>query len=447
MEIIREDFFHFLWKNLNFAQFGLKTTAGEAVYVVHPGYSNDGDGPDYRFAKIRLNHILFHGDIELHRFASDWIRHGHHHDSRYERVILHVVVHDDRYNREVSTSDGQRIPTLELRSSLTGSLARLWRAFHRPVDLPCTDIITQIPEPVFRDMMDAWDRSFFNNRLERLVQLYPSEKPITPAWQEMLIRGVFQGLGYHKNQENMLKMAGSLYNTYNPDISPDTSPDVRPDDRLNTKPDTRPDTKYSPKAMIPEAVEPVSGSSQKPAVPVAGSEELQKITHHLLQKAGLAPGRNAIIKRTDWDFSASRPYNQPVTRLHQAAELFIRLKQFPVKNWLNQPVDMIWKEICRLDHTPALGKNRRDVIFHNILIPATYLLGRWIHQKKLCDQARIHWKAQHLPLPKKVRTALKNSNWPCGKHFFKLATLHHYKYVCREKRCTRCDVMKYLVQT
>ncbi len=411
MDIIREDFFHFLWENLHFSRESLKTTGDHAVQIIHPGYANEGDGPDYRFAKVRLNGILFIGDVELHKSASEWYHHEHHEDRRYNRVVLHVVVQDDLHRTDVSASDGQKIPTLELQTALPPSLNRLWRVYHRPVDLPCSGLIADIPIPVFKQMTKQWDRRFFRYRLDYMIGLYPHNKPITEAWQLMLVRGVFEGLGYHKNQENMLRLADFCHQN------------------LKTSGFRRKNRKN-------------------------GTKTIQETTGMLLAAAGLqtlpagkAPDRNPLLRREDWDFSASRPANQPVTRIRQSAELYLHLLQSGPRNWLRGSIDRLWEELCCFSVAPPLGKNRHTVIFHNVILPAVHLLASWLHHKKLENEIRAHWTTQHIPLPAKTKKILQNSGVPDGDHYNRLAILHHFKYFCRFKRCTECEVMKVLAQT
>jgi hypothetical protein len=62
-----------------------------------PGRWNLQAGPDFQQAVITIaNGERCRGDIEIHRHASGWTAHQHHRDVRYNGVILHVCLWNDR---------------------------------------------------------------------------------------------------------------------------------------------------------------------------------------------------------------------------------------------------------------------------------------------------------------------------------------------------------------
>ncbi len=61
--------------------------------LIHPGTRNGGPGPDYLDATLAFpDGTTRRGDIEIHLRRDGWQRHGHAGDSRYRKVLLHVVV-------------------------------------------------------------------------------------------------------------------------------------------------------------------------------------------------------------------------------------------------------------------------------------------------------------------------------------------------------------------
>jgi len=74
----------------------LFTTDGQAISVLNPGILNHHQGPDFINAKISINNTIYVGDIEIHIKTSGWVRHCHHLDPWYQKVILHVVWDNDQ---------------------------------------------------------------------------------------------------------------------------------------------------------------------------------------------------------------------------------------------------------------------------------------------------------------------------------------------------------------
>lgn len=89
---------------------------GRPVVVLHPGYRNQDNGPDFLRAILEIDGLRCQGDVEFHCTAEDWFRHGHHQDERYRNVILHILWEvAGEVPRELRT----RFPHLVLRGQLT----------------------------------------------------------------------------------------------------------------------------------------------------------------------------------------------------------------------------------------------------------------------------------------------------------------------------------------
>ena len=102
---------HYVWKNKLFAPTGLVTDDGRTVEVIDVGMHNHNAGPDFFNAKIKLDGMLWVGNVEIHEQSSDWYRHGHDGDEAYQNVVLHVV---ERLEGDVLTKRGERVPQLQL---------------------------------------------------------------------------------------------------------------------------------------------------------------------------------------------------------------------------------------------------------------------------------------------------------------------------------------------
>ena len=106
-----EQLLHYVWKHKIFSLKELKTTTGQQVEVIDTGLANTDTGPGFFNAKLKLDGVLWIGNIEIHERSSDWFKHGHHADAGYNSVILHIASEIDT---EISRSNGERIPQIQL---------------------------------------------------------------------------------------------------------------------------------------------------------------------------------------------------------------------------------------------------------------------------------------------------------------------------------------------
>ena len=106
-----EQLLHYVWKHKIFPLKELKTTTGQQVEVIDTGLANTDAGPVFFNAKLKLDGVLWIGNIEIHERSSDWFKHGHHADAGYNSVILHIASEIDM---EISRSNGERIPQIQL---------------------------------------------------------------------------------------------------------------------------------------------------------------------------------------------------------------------------------------------------------------------------------------------------------------------------------------------
>ena len=111
MSGIPEAFLHFVWKEQLFQKSGLCSTYSQKIEILDPGVHNQDEGPDFLNARIRIDDVLWVGNVEIHVRASEWMKHGHYSDPLYENVILHVVAEHDE---DVTLINGKPLPALVL---------------------------------------------------------------------------------------------------------------------------------------------------------------------------------------------------------------------------------------------------------------------------------------------------------------------------------------------
>ena len=67
---------HYIWKHRIYPLHEMRTNKGELIDVIDPGLHNSNAGPDFFNAKIKIDGMLWVGNIEIHDKASDWFLHG-----------------------------------------------------------------------------------------------------------------------------------------------------------------------------------------------------------------------------------------------------------------------------------------------------------------------------------------------------------------------------------
>jgi len=124
---VEEKIIQKIWHEQNFDSADLATECGAGLEISYSGIWNQTEeGPDFKNANILLNGRKINGDIEIHFQAHDWFNHGHHQDSNYEKVILHVTLFPlGSQKNQSKTKKGKVIPQLVLLPRLPHSLEEL----------------------------------------------------------------------------------------------------------------------------------------------------------------------------------------------------------------------------------------------------------------------------------------------------------------------------------
>lgn len=165
-----EQLLHYVWKHKIFPLKELKTTTGQQVEVIDTGLANTDAGPDFFNAKLKLDGVLWIGNIEIHERSSDWFKHGHHAGAGYNSVILHIASEIDT---EISRSNGERIPQIQLicPEAVRTNYKELLETDSYP---PCYRIIPSLPPFTAHSWMTALQMERFeqkatllNERLKR----------------------------------------------------------------------------------------------------------------------------------------------------------------------------------------------------------------------------------------------------------------------------------------
>jgi Protein of unknown function (DUF2851). len=198
-----ERLLHYVWKYKLYGVAPLKTTKGKALQIIDPGIANNDAGPDFFNAKIRIDHTLWAGSVEIHEKASDWLLHHHDRDKAYESIILHVTGCNDL---ELERPSGEHVPQLVL--TIPESVKRnIEWLLYRDTALPCQAHIYTLDSLHIRSWLDA----LLSERLERktkdilsLLEHYKND------WNEVFYIILTRSFGFGINSDAMERLARSL---------------------------------------------------------------------------------------------------------------------------------------------------------------------------------------------------------------------------------------------
>ncbi|SFV34365.1 DUF2851 family protein [Thermoflavifilum thermophilum] len=162
--MISEKLLHFIWLYRYFQHQSLHTVQGEVVEILHPGiWNQDGQGPDFQEARIRIGSTLWVGDVEIHVRSSDWYRHQHAADVHYQKLILHVV-----YEQDLADEDSllQRFSCVELKGRISRSMIRQYEAWMQQLQpVVCAGSLTG-PADVPQLIWTSWKERLLAERWE-----------------------------------------------------------------------------------------------------------------------------------------------------------------------------------------------------------------------------------------------------------------------------------------
>ncbi len=391
---MHERLLQFIWANLYFRQGNLFTTDRQPLVILNPGRTNNGDGPDFKQASIRMDDLVFHGDIEIHLESSGWYNHHHHEDARYDKVILHVVL-DDNDLVEARRSDRTIIPTLVLKPYINEKTSVLFRKSRIKATLACAGLIKDVEhETVKRQWAKASDR-YFNYKIRELQKGYDSSLPPSEAWRHLLAESIFDGLGIENNRLPMRRLFRFLRETMpNPNAFP-----------------------------------------------------FRDVLEHGFSIAGLDTVTNSgYLTRHDWSLSNTRPANQPESRIPQAIAMWFILCQVPLPTMLNEPVKSSWILLTDVESmTKPVGDERKNILYATVYIPAIHILGSLFQDDELLKRAFKAWKEVKIKVPGSILGAFQRSG--LGDEIIRddPATVYQFKHLCKEGRCSECEIMKMIL--
>ncbi|WKD86238.1 hypothetical protein KCTC32516_01599 [Polaribacter huanghezhanensis] len=203
---MKEDFLHYVWRHQLFSKTNLQSTEFNQIEIVFPGMYNTNSGPDFLNAKIKIEDILWAGNVEIHVKSSDWYVHQHEKDANYDSVILHVVWEDDA---EVFSKDNLSLPTINLSKLVAKDLLFNYQKLYSKEQrwIPCESTINTIDSFVFENWKE---RLFFERLEEKSVLINQLLNDSNSDYEAVLFKLLTKNFGLKTNGEAFLNLANSI---------------------------------------------------------------------------------------------------------------------------------------------------------------------------------------------------------------------------------------------
>lgn len=316
----------------------LTTTDGRMVEVIDPGlYNNSDAGPDFFNAKVKVDGILWVGNVEIHIKASDWYRHHHDKDSAYDSVILHVVQQADM---EVKNSQGKTLTTLEL--PVAEELKQDYEGLiHSDKYPPCYKIIPKLPSLKVHSWLSSLQVERLQQKTSAIVERVQKTKG---SWEAAYFVTLSRNFGFSIN--------GDAFETW-ATMMPMNALAHHRDNLFQIE------SIFIGMAGLLDKVDPKY------------SQEFA----YLQKKFGLTP-----MDATQWRYLRTRPQNFPHVRIMQLAQMYHeqRTSLSQLLNCKNS------KEISTLYNIKGA---KLDLLIINTVVPTVFAYGRYHANEEYEDRA------------------------------------------------------------
>lgn len=200
-----------LWFDQRWRPPVLQTLSGQHITVHHPGRWNVQAGPDFQQAVLEFaDGGRQRGDVEMHRYASGWTAHRHHTDPRYNRVILHVFLWNDRPGTEVYRADGHAVPQLALAPFLPMPLAAYQADIalddyphqHAPMPGRCYEALRRLDPAEVQAFLSRAGEVRLQQRVSRWAQ-----RAATVGLTQVMYEAVMRALGSTGYRQHFQRLA------------------------------------------------------------------------------------------------------------------------------------------------------------------------------------------------------------------------------------------------
>ncbi len=421
---MKEEFLQYLWATKQVCSSDLITTSGQSIKIINTGEQNFHSGPDFFNANLKINDILWTGNVEIHIKTSDWLKHKHQNDTAYNNVILHVVFENDM---DLKMNNGQPMATLVLKNSVDQILYENYlRLVKSPAKIACAIQVKEIPAI----KMISWLSKVVVERLERKVgELKIELEQNSNDWEELFYRHLAKQFGMKINADPFQWLAAAL---------PFTTVSRQKDSLLQLE-----SILFGQSGLLPEIEEDDYTAT------------LIREYLFLQTKFQLRP-----LPTHSWKFMRLRPNNFPTIRIAQLAGLLFRQPKLfrlcmettnlaELNNIFEVSASDYWNNHYRFgkiskNYPKNLGKQAINVILINTVVPFKFLYGK-VNGDDTLVQDSISLLEKIESEDNKIIRAWKSAGILPGAALESQALLELQKIYCDKKQCLRCELGNYLL--
>jgi Protein of unknown function (DUF2851) len=205
-ERVLERLLHCIWSEQLFRK--TLQIEGKTLAISSPGWWNLESGPDFRSAELFLDGERLCGDVEIHLNSDDWYHHKHDQDTRYNNIVLHVVLYDTQ--RPCIRQDQTRVPQLVMKDHLLEEL-RLLRDKIPIHEFPfgpdvqkrlCRTFMDEQDPSSIERLLDSAGDQRMRRKKEHFLTLM-NDSNFTQAFYE----GMMEGMGYKQSRYAFRELA------------------------------------------------------------------------------------------------------------------------------------------------------------------------------------------------------------------------------------------------
>jgi hypothetical protein len=423
---MKESFLQFLWQYGLFNTQDLRTTEGIPLQIENRGWLNRNSGPDFQNARIRIGEQSWAGQVEIHTYSSEWLKHGHQHDAAYDNTVLHVVFQNDI---EIRRRDGTTIPCLVLNTRIPAGYLRRWRELDENLSgLACAGRFQQVGEDAKLTMRH---RALAERIIGKAHAIQHIASDTICHWDEILHRLIARYLGFKVNSDAMEQLAT---------ITP-----------LKLLRHYAGNQRHLEALLFGQAGLLSGGHRDK------YMKELFQEYNFIAAKHGLIP-LNPVI----WKFSRLRPSNFPTLRIAQLAALLHRRTDFFDELLRARHIaELKMLFYCRAsaywDNRFSFGqrgskqsKNLGTESIHGLLVNAVIpVMVAYANHRGDCDlKERAIDFLNELPAENNLITRFWNKmGMPNACAYDSQALIGLKLLYCDKKRCLECSIGQQLLQT